>query len=289
MTLIELTVVLLVLIGLAGLLIPYVGGFVGRTHDTVGSDSIAEVAKAIAGFDVKYQGYPGNLDLLTDSAGATTSYLMQPTVATATAANVTNTQSLFRGGIDSLRGMCDDAADASADCETFNPTFSYNDSDQDWAINMMGMVGVGGGAPAAPAGNLLLVNSNAVTALAAGVTDPDLNNVEHLCGIQNAEQDVNGDLITDNIYVILGVGPESDMTGRTVQQAPVHFAQVGAMNANNRYNRFVSIFRVDNDNVVGRSGSADNATLVCTAMMMGTMEGPQESLQRFYDRADNEG
>ena len=32
-TLIELTVVLLVLIGLAGALLPYVQGFVGRTHD----------------------------------------------------------------------------------------------------------------------------------------------------------------------------------------------------------------------------------------------------------------
>ena len=37
MTLIELTVVLLVLIGLAGLLLPYVGGFMIKTHDSTGT------------------------------------------------------------------------------------------------------------------------------------------------------------------------------------------------------------------------------------------------------------
>lgn len=284
MTLIELTVVLLVLVGLAGLLIPYVGGFVGRTHDSSGADSLAEVAKAIAGYDAKYQGYPGNLDRLIDSTGAATGYLMNNAIVAPVNVNATNTQSLFRAGITSLRGMCDDAADA--DCTAFNPTFNYNDNTGDWAINMMGAIN--GVAPAAT-DFLLTVHPDEAAATAAAIANPGINNVEHICGIQNAAADTDGDGTVDNIYVMLGVGPESDMIGRTIQQAPVHFAQVGAMNANNRYNRFVAIFRVDNDNDVGRNGSADNATLLCTAMAMSDIEGPQASLQRFYDRADQEG
>ncbi len=43
MTLIELTVVLLVLIGLAGLALPYISGFVGKTHNATSAASGAEL------------------------------------------------------------------------------------------------------------------------------------------------------------------------------------------------------------------------------------------------------
>ncbi len=278
MTLIELTVVLLVLIGLAGLLIPYVSGFVGRTHDSSGADSIQEVAKAIAGYDAKYQGYPGGLDIMTDSTNGMITYMMNSGVATATAMTAINTQSLFRGGITNLKGMCDDAADA--DCATFNPTFDYYDSTQDWVISGNGNVAIGGGAAAAP-------TTEALAVVAAA-------DVDTVCSTDNAARDNDGDGTQDYIYVMLGVGPESDMTGRTVQSAPVHFAQIGAMNANNRYNRFVAIFAVDNDNAsadgsnIGKEGSSDNARFVCGAMAMSILEGPQQAVQRFYDRQDEE-
>lgn len=276
MTLIELTVVLMILIGLAGLLIPYVAGFVGRTHDSSGADGIQEVAKAIAGYDAKYGGYPGDLDRLVLADGsATTPYLMQAGVATATDMSALNMQSLFRGGITTLRGVCDgDAAgtigtaDADADCATFNPTFDYYDSTSDWTIAMNG--NINGVAPAA--GDALPVVPFA--------------DVERVCSITNAQVDSDADTTDDYIYVMLGVGPESGMTGRTVQSAPVHFAQVGAMNANNRYNRFVAIFKVDNDADVD---GTNPATLACTGMAMSTLEGPQEALQRYYDRQDTEG
>ncbi len=280
MTLIELTVVLLVLIGLAGLLIPYVSGFVGRTHDSSGADSIQEVAKAIAGYDAKYQGYPGGLDrLVLGDGSATTPYLMNDAVVTATDMSQQNMVSLFRGGIGSLKGVCDgDAAgnigtaDADPDCATFNPTFDYYDNTSDWTI--------------AGSGN---INGAAV---AAGDALPvvALADVESVCGIDNAVQDEDADTVNDYIYVMLGVGPENDMTGRTVQSAPVHFAQIGAMNANNRYNRFVAIFKVDNDpDVGGGAGGIEGASFVCSGMAMNQLEGPQQAIQRFYDRQDQEG
>jgi len=282
MTLIELTVVLMILIGLAGLLVPYVSGFVGRTHDSSGADAIQEVTKAISGYDAKYGGLPGNLDRLVDSNGVVVPYLMNSGVATATAVSTTNTVSLFRAGITQLKGVCDIATDAA--CTNFNPTFNYYKAANDWAISMNGNISIGGAAAAAPGA------TDTILTVAPNATADVNNNVEDICGITNAAVDANTDGTNDYIYVMLGVGPSSDMTGRTVQSAPVHFAQVGAMNANNRYNRFLGIFKVDNDPAVGPGpGGIENATLVCSVMSMSRIEGPQQALERYYDRQANEG
>jgi len=276
MTLIELTVVLLVLIGLAGLMIPYVGGFVAKTHDSSGADNIGNVTKAIAQYDAQFAGYPQGWDSLVDGngTGVTATYLMNDAVATATVLDTVNTQSLFRGGLSQFNGMCDGNAtigtlDADG-CEVnFNPTFNANDASGSFEINMMGMTDLAGSG-----------TFNAVTEKLAVVAPAD---VERVCGIQNADADADADLTIDNIYVALGISQNSTMIGKTMQDAPVHFAQVGAMNANNRYNRFVAIFKVDNDNTVGRSGSSDNASFVCSAMAMSVLEGQQEAIQRYYD------
>ena len=47
MTLIELTVVLLILIGLAGLLVPYVGSFTQTTHDSTNSNNVTQLNNAM--------------------------------------------------------------------------------------------------------------------------------------------------------------------------------------------------------------------------------------------------
>ena len=62
MTLIELTVVLLVLIGLAGLMIPYVSGFVGKTHDSTGTNNLARLNGNFARFENEYMRQPDNLE-----------------------------------------------------------------------------------------------------------------------------------------------------------------------------------------------------------------------------------
>lgn len=68
-TLIELTVVLLVLIGLAGLAIPFVSGYVGKTHNSTGGISGAETFSALSAYQLTQGGYPNNLDLLADATG----------------------------------------------------------------------------------------------------------------------------------------------------------------------------------------------------------------------------
>ena len=67
MTLIELTVVLLVLIGLAGLMIPYVSGFVSKTHDSVGTSTVADLDNAIFRHQASYMQFPSGMESLISS------------------------------------------------------------------------------------------------------------------------------------------------------------------------------------------------------------------------------
>lgn len=63
-TLIELIVVLMILVGLAGMVIPAVTDMVTRTHTSTASGNIGEVANAIARYETQYLQYPNNFDSL---------------------------------------------------------------------------------------------------------------------------------------------------------------------------------------------------------------------------------
>ena len=71
MTLIELTVVLLILIGLAGMLIPYVGSFTQTTHDSTNSNNIAQLNNAFSRYVVEKNKLPPHMDTLINSSAAT--------------------------------------------------------------------------------------------------------------------------------------------------------------------------------------------------------------------------
>ena len=63
-TLIELIVVLFILVGLAALIIPTVGGLVGRTTASTSASSIGNVANAIQRYEAQFMTYPDNFDSL---------------------------------------------------------------------------------------------------------------------------------------------------------------------------------------------------------------------------------
>lgn len=69
-TLIELIVVLTILVGLAGVLIPAVTNMIGRTSRSTSAINISEISGAIQRYEAIYGGYPDNLDcLMTDLTG----------------------------------------------------------------------------------------------------------------------------------------------------------------------------------------------------------------------------
>ena len=199
---------------------------------------------------------------------------MQPAVATGTAVAPVNAISLFRGGVDALRGMCNDAADA--DCVNFNPTFNNNDDGENWSIAANGTI-TGG-----TVNNLPVLSADQVEqvcGVSLDLIDHDAN------GATPDVEDADADGTADFVYYMLGVGQGSNMVGRTITDAPVHFAQTGAMNANNKYNRLVAIIKVDNDND-GDNAATQPAQFMCSAMAMMKVEGLQQALARHYSRTD---
>jgi len=251
MTLIELTVVLLVLIGLAGLMIPYVSGFVGKTHNATGSSNIAEVNTAVQRYESEFYGYPSGLDsLVSDNATpAVIDYTMAPatnygfSIADASAAGV-NKEACWSLNMAGMKG-----AVQMMEVPT-NPTFDNASGTITYSSDDTAM------ATTCDQGDFVVVTPANVTT-AFGITTR-----------------------ADALYVAYGIGQSSDLVGKTMTTAPVHFAQQGDMSASNKYNRFVVVFEA----YTGTVGmTAKRAKFVGAGMAMMSLEGMNASLERHYD------
>ncbi len=249
LTLIELTVVLLILVGLAGLLIPFVTGFVGSTHDSTGTFNSAALDNTIQRHIGQFGGLPNDMESLIQQTAGTgtvsgadcaevgevycemmnTGFWTPVPVDTGTAGPTTiRANSLAMAGITSVYHM-----DPNGDNATFRSTEAT---------------------PTPLAG--------APTALAAvaGI-DEDGDGIatveEHLAA---AFERPAGDFDSGCYdYIGLGIGDKSTMIGKSMSTAPVHFAQTGAMSAANRYNRFVAVIQVDNNGAAVAPGATDTA------------------------------
>jgi len=248
MTLIELTVVLLVLIGLAGLMIPYVSGFVSKTHDSTGSFNSAALDANIQRYQAEKLGFPSNMESLVDTGGAMYTKMMTTGFYVVANAGMQRTMSLAMAGITDVVEM-DNATD--------NATFRATGSNASETI----------------AGTTPLAAVTNITAGAGpGGTFPETLSVEqHLAAA--FERDVNTFDSACYDYVAFGIGDKSDLIGSTMSTAPVHFAQQGAMGPANRYNRFVAVFQVDKIGATGTpnapGGDAANTTGDCSANVEG--------------------
>jgi len=251
MTLIELTVVLLVLIGLAGLMIPYVSGFVSKTHDATGSDSLASLNSAIQRYDVQFLGQPSDYDSLmaTDltsgtgytklmggaieaAAGADKGYLKEVSVLGEVLTSV---------GIDSLMTMNNSTSDA---------TF------------------------AATSGSVGIVKTTTYQLAALNVST-DCSGATAPMGCIASDSELSVILgrpvnTGSNDYLAFGVGQNSGMVGKTISEAPVHFAKTGAMSAANKYNRILAIYEVPNNATVTAGGFCTGAATTVAAGVLAT-------------------
>lgn len=263
MTLIELTVVLLVLIGLAGLLIPYVSGFVSKTHDSTGTNNLAALNGNFARFENEYMRAPDNLESLVQLTGGSATAPLEPCVSSGANSiycammntafwevgtlNTANVMSLNSVGLQRVLDM---------DAESSNATFAST-SGTPRTLALGGLFAK-------------VACANGVTT-AACTANANKEREEHLAdafGGQIADYDT-----TCYDYIGFGVGDGSEMIGRTMNSAPIHFAQNGDMAAANRYNRFVAVYRVDTNNAAGCSSNTEPAKFVGTAMSMAAMSG----------------
>jgi len=228
MTLIELTVVLLVLVGLAGLLIPYVSGFVTKTHDSTGSSNIQALNNAMARYQVEhYDRFPDQMDSLLEADNSVYSKMMSSIMPMMGTGNylaplqidAAKAKALKDVGIKTLMVMDDTTGDA-----TFR--------------NTSGAATVGAGSFVAE------ITSDAVLAdLGTRMGTPTDPTIYH--------------------YVVFGIGDDSKIAGATIAQVPVHFAANGDMGANNAYNHFVGVFEILKQDACDASGwSSDYSPII---------------------------
>jgi len=203
MTLIELTVVLLVLVGLAGLMIPYVSGFVTKTHDSTGASNIQALNNAMARFAVEnYDDYPNKMDsLIQTSDNKVFSKMMSQMYLEPFQLTSDEAASLKAVGITSMMNM---------DPNGVSGTFANTDGE-------------------------VTVAKDAYVAVLKGTVLAELGN------IMGRTLDVSA---TSNKFVVMGIGDDSTIQGKTVADVPVHFAGGSGMTADKKYNHFVAVFQV---------------------------------------------
>jgi len=242
MTLIELTVVLLVLIGLAGLMIPYVSGFMTKTHDSTGTSNVAALNTAMYRFQGEKMRLPDNLQTLVQAAGGSNANLIYT--------DMMNTGQFTAEPI----GMPGQMSLSMAGIQT--------------AYDMRDTTDTPGSATFAAANAEIAITATTVMASLAPLTAGSQANLAEAFGgpLENyVAYQSNG---CTSKFIAMGVGQESELTGATISEAPVHFASQGDMGPENKYNRFVVVFKVDAENgpSVDMSANGGSATQDCSAM-----------------------
>jgi type II secretory pathway pseudopilin PulG len=233
MTLIELTVVLLILVGLAGLLIPYVSSFTTYTHDTTSDHSLASLNNAMQRFQSQYNAAPDNLEnLISSSAGSATDTntncvaavaddvfckLLNPALFDAELAATYPgiALQLKNAGISTVYNVDNTTTDATFKATGSNSTTATS-SVTAWSV---------------------IKDQAAVNNLGVNVADE----LSDALGMNETALATNS---AGSIFVALGVGQQSQLTGNTISDAPVHFATTADLGPAAYYNRFVAIYEI---------------------------------------------
>jgi prepilin-type N-terminal cleavage/methylation domain-containing protein len=205
LTLIELLVVLVILIALAGILIPQLPNMLVRTHAAAGSTNITEVNKRIQEFEQVYFKQPANLDNLAAGAALHT---FLPNDGTDVAGGELTTVAL--------------------------------DADTAAALTSVGITNVA--ALAATPTNATFQNYSTtpptLTAVAAAL------NVARVTSAAVART-LRPGAVTNDVFVAFGVGQASEIIGRTANEAGYHFGEGPGENPEEVYARFIAVYKVE--------------------------------------------
>lgn len=243
MTLIELTVVLLILIGLAGLLVPYVGSFTQTTHDSTNSNNVTQLNNAMGRYVSDKNRIPPHVDLLTNGvAGATGTGSCSGTPAAgaiycglanaALFAPVSYTAGTDDIAIESIINSGINMAVAN-DPNVANKTFGTSTG-----MYMLSPMDDSGFATAA------FAQVQGVTGVG---TTMYADTVEaHLAQALGRDPMVYSSTCYD--YIAVGIGDNNELIQSTMAAAPVYFPQDATMGPTERYAHFIAILQVDKAN-----------------------------------------
>lgn len=120
LTLIELTIVLLVLAAVAGILVPRLTGYTGKAHGSAGAANVQEISKSIALFEANNGAQPSGWDnLINDDDNTVANFLVDSGATSpfaATALTATSGGALAEAGVVTIHNL-----DNAADNKTFAP------------------------------------------------------------------------------------------------------------------------------------------------------------------------
>jgi len=271
LTLIELLVVMTILVALAGVLVPTFSGMLTRAKVSTCATNMPETVKNVMEYQQLYGRYPSNLDALTDgtslinyfaggvldpvNGGTATMAGGEISALTLAASNVTT---LANAGITTVQSM-QASAGSAAIASGFDPTFNYY---SDYA---------------SPG----LSSANAIT-LTAGTTvvaQLDPTNAAAAVVLNKLNQPLTG------TYIVLGIGPRSDMVGKTMATPPVNFGDTVPLRPEFGYERPVCIFKIA-DSALGTSFTS--AVLVAVGALQDTgLMTTNDELQSWYQLENN--
>ncbi len=270
MTLIELSVVLLILVGLAGLLIPYVSGFNQKTHDSANVDNLASLNNNLARYATEKNKNPKNLESLINGTAVGTPSgvcavanggdpaiskvycgMLDVGVLNATTVTVPNAISLMMAGITTVLDN-----NGGTDNKTFKSTLP--------TPRTLITFPAGVPTPEATVGKLATIGC---ARKADGTVDTAVGcEATHLATIFGGQASLYDTACYD--YVALGIGDGNDLIGTTMSSAPVHFATNGDQGPIQNFNHYIAVYKADKSNTAPCSTGTDVAKLVGAAMVV---------------------
>jgi type II secretory pathway pseudopilin PulG len=253
----ELVVVMVILVALAGMVIPLFPNLIGRAQTSAGATNLGEVAKAVQMYyNLNGNRYPYNLDSIVDAAGAIPSYVPNPTSAPAGyGGNTSSTPDLAPYTLSSTTN------DFTALANAFNTNPSTG------TITLAQMID----APASSAGT----DWNPTffpygTSAAAGATFSALSNTSTVAVLNAAAANRVFGVPSTGIgtqqptYVVFGLGKYSAMSGNSMTDSPVLFNTASGYDPNTVYARVGLVFQ-----------TADASGSLTTAKFIGAIEFSQ--------------
>lgn len=237
LTLMELIVVMMILVALAGIIIPMLPSMLTRAHVATHTTNVTEAAKLILTYQATHPGFPDQWDSMTDGTtlinymaggvllpgGAGSAATQAGGVFAAQAPSAGELTALGGAGIFSVHYQVPDGTPGKAPAG-FDPTFNNYLSPLTFNAN-----GQPQGTPITAATKL---------AYLAGGNWPAFQQQNYPSWSPTAN------------YVALGIGSRCTLM-TTALQAPVHFSDTPDASPEFSYGRFIAIFKVSDPNAPG--------------------------------------
>jgi type II secretory pathway pseudopilin PulG len=237
----ELVVVMVILIALAGILLPLFPTLLTKAHTSTAATNMSELSKAVQLYYNSNLQLPYNLDNLGPLAG----------VANTSNAAVTSLIAAYPGGTTAAPDLYTGTLSAPTSTST-NQSNDYTQLVAAGLTNVLQTTANAGGSwtptynpYSATAVGSTFLPQNLATATPPGVSTPLAGlTVVYVSGAAAARelaQPVTGK------YVLFGVGDYSSLSGKVLQEAPIHFDDSPAGQPTASYCRFGLVFKTTGD------------------------------------------